>query len=264
MACKSTRYGQNFLTDIQYAQRIVSALPQLNKPVVEVGPGKGILTKLLLDRHYSPEQIWAIELDMQLLQALQAKWPTLHWRQGDILKLSLNDLAIPDDFLLLSNLPYEISHPFFDRLILWTDRILAAVIMVQKEFADKICLKRDGAAQGHMLAGLYLIEPLFNVPPGAFRPCPKVTSSVIRLQPRPDRIPEPHRAGYYAFLKLCFSSPRKTVHNNLKETWHEAVTTSLNRCRIPLNARAEELSSTELLNLWHSLQPAGPDGGQTD
>jgi 16S rRNA (adenine1518-N6/adenine1519-N6)-dimethyltransferase len=253
MTWKSARHGQNFLTDPVYAARIISALPPTGHHVLEVGPGKGILTDGLISSGHPPEHIWAVELDPDLARELGTRLPRLNLHTGDILKTDLAKLAIPHPFQLLSNLPYDISQPFFDRLISWVDQIECAVIMVQKEFAEKICLQPRRAAQGNLLAMLFRIDRLFNLPPGAFRPVPKVHSTVLRLTPLPAPPTIGKQEACYGFLKGCFAAPRKTLLNNIRATRPEVGGPLLEACGIPPSARPHDLTWQQYLGLWQAL-----------
>lgn len=254
MARKSARHGQNFLIDQRIADRILSAGSAHFEAILEIGPGKGILTEALLKNRTDSIAVHAVEIDRELAQALRLKWPSLHLHEGDVLDIDPNRLDIRSPFLLISNLPYDISRPFFERLVEWVDVISQAVIMVQKEFADKICLDHKRSALGNMLAALYHVDRLFTVPPGAFRPMPKVYSSVLRLTPVPKPMKPAERQRHYRFLKLCFSSPRKTLHNNLRGHWAGELERALTTCGIAATARAEDLAPSDFHRLWLLLE----------
>ncbi len=254
MSRKSARYGQNFLTDPIYANRIVETLPEHPHAVLEVGPGPGILTAVLIDQGFPAQKIWAVELDASLAETLHCRWPELNLSCGDILKQDISSLGVPLPFYLLSNLPYEISRPFFDLMIDWSDHLIGATIMVQKEFADKISLRDRSCAQGIMLARLFTIKRHFAVPSGAFRPTPKVDSTVLTLTPKGENTRVEEIGLYYRFLKTCFSAPRKTLHNNLKNGWtSDHLAQALIHCGASPNARAEEMDAGIFMKLWEAL-----------
>lgn len=253
MGKKSARHGQNFLTDHRYADRILSSIPDDTASILEIGPGPGILTSGLIEKGFLPQRIWAVEIDPRLADQLRQKWPQLNLLTGDILLQNLDDFTLPNPCHLLSNLPYDISHPFFDRLIEWSGRFAGATIMVQKEFADKIFQEKKRSAQGTMIAGLYSVQRLFNVPPGAFRPSPKVHSSVLLMTPLSHSIPQAEQDSCYRFLRQCFSSPRKTLYNNLRKAWPGISEDFLKISGIDAGARAEEVGSALLLELWEKV-----------
>lgn len=254
MASKSARHGQNFLTDHRYADRILDAVPLDRASILEIGPGPGILTSGLIARGFPSQRIWAVELDLRLARELAEKWPKLNLLTGDILQKNLDEINLPRPCHLLSNLPYDISHPFFDRLILWSQRFTGATIMVQKEFADKILREQKRSAQGHMISAMYRVESLFDVPPGAFRPSPRVQSCVLQLTPLAGEIPERERDSCYFFLKECFASPRKTLYNNLRKHHPDISLEALESCGIGGKIRAESVGTARLLDLWRRIQ----------
>ncbi|HHV03911.1 MAG: 16S rRNA (adenine(1518)-N(6)/adenine(1519)-N(6))-dimethyltransferase RsmA [Bacteroidales bacterium] len=216
--------GQHFLRDGGTALRIVKCLlPDDNLtfreriPVVEVGPGTGVLTGILLD---DPRvDYYAVELDREAAALLRQKYPQIEERlkEGDFLKLP--GTVFPPEFLLIGNFPYNISSQIFFRILELRNAIPQVVGMVQKEVAERFCARPGSRTYGILsvlLQTWYHTEYLFTVPPGAFVPPPKVNSGVIRLL-RNERIslqcPE---KLFLKVIKTTFNQRRKTIRNSLK------------------------------------------------
>ncbi len=221
--------GQHFLRDTGTAQRIVNSLSVVYNstlmenpgdgqriPVVEVGPGTGVLTRYLWD--HPQIDYYAVELDRESVVFLQQQYPTLGKRliQGDFLHLPTE--LFPPEFLLIGNFPYNISSQIFFRVLEFKDRIPEVVGMVQKEVAERYCASPGSRTYGILSVLLhtwYHTEYLFTVPPGAFIPPPKVQSGVIRLL-RNNRVkldcPEDL---FLKVVKTTFNQRRKTIRNSL-------------------------------------------------
>ncbi len=266
------KLGQNFLADRGVAEKIVGALGDVgDSTVVEIGPGKGVLTGLLARR---AGKLIAIELDRVLAAQLRMKyaaWPNVEMIEGDILKIDLSTVlgprpgalaglapAPPKPAQVVGNIPYYITseillrlfsfHPYFDRI----------VIMVQKEVADRIAARAGGKEYGLLSATAQLyakVEKLFTVPPGAFAPPPKVHSAVLRLTIAPQferlRVTEDE---FIEFLKLGFGQKRKTLVNNLKSRYEPAlVTAALKKAGVRADARFESLPLEKAATVFRAL-----------
>lgn len=219
--------GQHFLHDARVARRIVSTLdPRAGEPVIEIGPGRGALTARLVE---AAGCIAVVELDRALAQWLQTRFDRnqLVLFQQDILQIELPVILLalgqPETAraVIAGNLPYHISKPVAQKMIRerqWVDR---ALLMFQREVAQRLTARPGGRDYGPLsvLAGeVYAIEILFDLPPGAFRPQPKVVSSVTRWRRR-DTVPaldEVEEARLRACLALCFARRRQTLRNNLR------------------------------------------------
>jgi 16S rRNA (adenine1518-N6/adenine1519-N6)-dimethyltransferase len=217
------RWGQNFLVDRAAVRRIVDACGSLSDRVpLEIGPGRGALTEVLLER---AERLIAVEIDPRLAADLRRRFSPrrLVLIETDVLDLdwkSVETLAGPRPLAVVGNLPYNISKPFVMRLVEHRRRIDRAVLMLQREVVDRIVARPGGKEYGAMgvLAGAaFRVERLFDLGPGAFRPRPKVVSTVTRWRPRSfDELPEATVASLRACLKASFGHRRRTLRNNLR------------------------------------------------
>jgi 16S rRNA (adenine1518-N6/adenine1519-N6)-dimethyltransferase len=175
--------GQHFLTDLSIARRIAESL-QLSQatPVLEVGPGTGVLTQFLLEDHNA--QLTAVEIDTESIAYLKQHFPQLHLIEGDFLRLDLNGLS-PLPFALIGNFPYNISSQIFFKALEFREKIPLIVGMLQKEVAERIAEPPGKKAYGILsvfLQAFYDVEYLFTVGAEVFDPPPKVQSAVIRLR----------------------------------------------------------------------------------
>ncbi len=209
--------GQHFLTDQGAAQRIVDLLAaDGSDPVVEIGPGQGVLTFRLMERF---SQLTLVEVDPEAIAWLHANLPEPQPRllHRDVLKWQPSE-TLEGPAAFVGNLPYNISSPFFFLLLGQLDYVAEGVFMIQKEVADRICAGPGSKTYGilSVLLGAYFhCVYAFSVPPEAFRPPPKVMSGVIRLQPRETR-PEVSFPALKRVVKTAFQQRRKTLRNALK------------------------------------------------
>lgn len=241
--------GQNFLVDPRYAERLVDALePGPDDRVMEIGPGTGALTRQLLPR---VREVTAIETDRRLAEYLRLELgeiPNFRLIEENFLELDPERLGEPPPTKCLGNLPYNITTPILLRLIDWPRPFERLVFTVQKEVAQRMAAKPGGKDYGRLsvLVALYgRPELVFDIPAGAFRPRPRVVSTVVRLRPRPDRPPGPHRGSRLEKVVAgAFAGRRKRMANSL------SAQLSIDRARIEeilatlgidVNARAEEV-----------------------
>lgn len=265
--------GQNFLTDRGAAQQIVDALGDISsKTVLEIGPGRGALTNLLLFR--TPHLI-AIELDRVLAAQLRMKYanqPNVEIIEADVLAVDFSSLLgprpgstvtgltphAPEKIRVVGNIPYYITSDILLRLFENHEHFESIVIMVQKEVADRIVAKAGTSEYGLLSATCQLyakVEKLFTLPPGAFTPPPKVHSSVLRLTigPRWEKLHVDPQA-FINFLKLSFGQKRKTLLNNLKQRYDQkTVKAALEKAKVAGDVRAEALSLEKAAAVFRSL-----------
>jgi 16S rRNA (adenine1518-N6/adenine1519-N6)-dimethyltransferase len=210
--------GQHFLTDENIARKIVSLLDDsLDGPVVEIGPGMGVLTKHLLD-HF--EEVWAVEYDTAAVEYLEKRFAGTGLRvfHADFLKWDFGVLeGRPARFI--GNLPYNVSSPIFFRLLENRASVQQGVFMVQKEVADRICAPAGSAGkEGGILTVLmdaYFQRKLqFKVAPSVFKPPPKVMSAVFSIGAKADA-GVPFEA-LKMVVKAAFGQRRKTLRNALQ------------------------------------------------
>ena len=211
------RFGQNFLADPHYVRRIVDAVdPCPGNNLVEIGPGLAALTAGLVER---AGRITAIEIDRDLAARLRERFgpEQLALHVADALDFDFATLG--SELRVVGNLPYNISSPLLFHLIGAVEHIRDITVMLQKEVVDRMSAAPGTADYGRltvMLAATFSVERLFVVPPGAFRPTPKVDSAVARLVPLRDAAPSiPDRARFAAIVAAAFSQRRKTLRNAL-------------------------------------------------
>lgn len=210
--------GQHFLTDRSIARRIVQALDHPpGACVIEIGPGKGILTEPLLERDL---RLVLIELDPESVHYLLNKWPQLEEGliEKDFLKVDLDEVC-SEPFHIIGNFPYNISSQIFFRILEYRHRVSSVVCMLQKEVADRIASPPGSREYGilSVLLGAYFnVEQLFTVKPGSFFPPPKVTSSVIRLTRNQVRTLPCDESLFTRTVKTVFNQRRKMIRNSIK------------------------------------------------
>jgi len=239
--------GQNFLTDDSIIQNIVEkGIPEADFPVVEIGSGPGGLTRALLRKI---RRLWAVELDREKIEILRREFtgeqPVI-W-QGDALKLNLTDIWGKEKGWLIGNLPYYITNPLLNHFLEQKDSLLGMTVMVQKEVADRIIAKPGGREYGILSIAIQLeaeVTRLFDVPPTAFRPQPRVTSTVLRLDIRPFPGFTAGRPSFFRVVRAAFAQRRKTLLNTLSAGLNmpkEKVGEMLEAVGIDSKMRAEEL-----------------------
>jgi 16S rRNA (adenine1518-N6/adenine1519-N6)-dimethyltransferase len=251
------RWGQHFLASPETARRIVDAARiERDDCVLEVGPGEGALTRLLAD---AAGTLAAVEIDPRRAQALAAEYaerPRVRVFHGDVLERPpgawLDAAGCAGGALLVANLPYNAATPILFAA-LESGRIRRAVVTVQREVARRFVGRPGQDGYGYLsvrAAALAEGRILFDLPPGAFRPRPKVTSSVLELVPRPAPAEPALVRRALRLASLGFHARRKTLPNALasaapRERWDAALTEMGKSPR----ARAEELSFSDFLSL---------------
>ncbi|MDO9027200.1 MAG: 16S rRNA (adenine(1518)-N(6)/adenine(1519)-N(6))-dimethyltransferase RsmA, partial [bacterium] len=212
------KYGQHFLISPEAVQKIISAADLSPRDaVLEIGPGRGVLTGLLAGKAGS---VLAVEVDSRLSEELAREYSSclnLTILNKDFLKLDLPALLDQQGikkFKVVANLPYYITTPILERLFLVRDRIESIVVMVQREMADRMAAQ-PGTEFGSFSVFVQYhvkVDKLFEVPPGAFFPPPKVTSTVIRLTPHqqpPVKVSD--EKAFFKFVQKTFSQRRKML-----------------------------------------------------
>lgn len=247
------RFAQHFLVDAAVIGRIIDAVdPGPNQRIVEIGPGRGALTAPLLAR---AGRLDAVEIDRDLAVRLAEKCRhggRLNLLCRDALKLDFNQFSSPR-LKVVGNLPYNVSTPLLFHLLRF-ERITRMVFMLQREVAERLCAPAGAADYGRlsvMAQARCVMEKLFDIAPGAFRPRPRVASSLVGF----DVIAGGARRIYdydrfAALVRTAFSARRKQVVNGLKP-WADAR--RLEQLNIPATARPAELSVTDYINLANSL-----------
>ena len=238
--------GQHFLTDHSIAKRIVGALDHDNgDTVLEIGPGTGVLTGLLLDLDV---RLLPVEIDPESAGQLKKRWPKLEEMliEKDFLKLNI-DAYTTERFRVIGNFPYNISSQIFFRVLEYRKRIPSVVCMIQKEVAERIASppgSRDYGILSVLLQAYYDIEYLFTVKPGSFFPPPKVTSGVIRLtRNKIEDLPCDEKL-FFRVVKTTFNQRRKMIRNSLK-----SILLNLDSDFEILAKRPEQLGIPEFIEL---------------
>jgi len=210
--------GQHFLKDLSIAEKIADTLSAYsNLPILEVGPGTGVLTQFLLKKY---SQLKVIELDTESVSHLKSHYPELEGNiiEGDFLKLDLSEL-FSGPFAVIGNFPYNISSQIFFKTLDHKDQIPVCAGMVQKEVAERLASKPGKKAYGIITVLLqvwYDIEYLFTVEPTVFDPPPKVRSAVIRLTRNKRTQLDCDEKLLKTVVKTAFNQRRKTMRNSLK------------------------------------------------
>jgi len=220
MAKKSL--GQNFLVDARVAARIVRAFaPTENETVIEIGPGRGALTALLVER---AGRVVAIEFDRDLIPPLEERFGArgnFTLLAGDALAVDFCAVVAPAAHArVVANLPYNIATAILQRLLAARACVPLMVLMLQREVVERMTAPPATPARGFLsvLVEAYCTaEPLFDVAPGAFRPAPKVWSTVVRLRTRADNAADVRdEALFRQIVSAGFAQRRKTMLNNLR------------------------------------------------
>jgi 16S rRNA (adenine1518-N6/adenine1519-N6)-dimethyltransferase len=215
------RFGQNFLADPQVIQRIVDVIdPGPGQLIVEIGPGQAALTTPLAA---SGAELHLLEIDRDLGASLEQRFglaTNVHLHCGDALQMDLSALTSARRFRLVGNLPYNISTPLLFHALQWSELIVDMHFMLQQEVVNRMAAHPGSKAWGRlsiMCQYRCAVTPLFTVPPEAFRPSPKVHSTIVRLVPHP--APPVQIADMAKFERLvaqAFTMRRKTLRNCLR------------------------------------------------
>ncbi len=250
------RFGQNFLQDDAVIQAIARAIaPQADDHLVEIGPGQGALTEALVP---SRCRFDAIELDRDLITLLLASfsvYPGFALHNADALTFDFNQLVINGQPLrIVGNLPYNISTPIIFKLLESAGSILDMHFMLQREVVERLAAQPGSKHWGRLgIMSQYQchVSHLFDVPPEAFQPPPKVQSAIVRLSPKsPGEVPRCDRKKLASVVQLAFSQRRKTLRNNVKGVFDDQ---QLEALHIDPGCRAETLSLSAFVSLANTL-----------
>ena len=217
--------GQHFLKDLGIAKKIADTIQEENLPaekaqewgklpVVEVGPGMGVLSRFLKD---NGREVKAVELDPESVVFLHNTFPQLDVVEGDFLKMDLDEL-FPGEMALIGNYPYNISSQIFFKVLDYREKIPVVAGMLQKEVAQRICSGPGSKVYGILsvlLQAWYDCKYLFDVGPMVFSPPPKVTSGVIRLTRNSRTELGCDEKKFKTMVKTAFGQRRKTLRNSI-------------------------------------------------
>jgi 16S rRNA (adenine1518-N6/adenine1519-N6)-dimethyltransferase len=262
------RLGQNFLVDESYARRVVAALgPRAGETLVEIGPGRGALTALLLE---SGARVVAVEFDRELVGLLRGRFgggEGFELVEADALEVDFCSAAEPArEARVVANLPYNISTAILQRLLEQRRCVAEMVLMLQREVVERITAPPGSSERGYLtvlVEAFCEAESLFDVPPGAFRPVPKVWSTVARLRVRASAVEDLDERLFARLVGTGFAQKRKTILNNLRSAPEDlrALVESaggaaplLEAARVEPQRRAEALTLEEWAALAKLLQ----------
>ena len=265
------RLGQNFLVDETYARRIVGALGlRAGETVLEIGPGRGALTSLLLE---GGARVVAVELDRELVPLLRERFGgrgDFELVEADALELDFCAAVAPSTSArVVANLPYNISTAILQRLIEQRRCVHEMVLMLQREVVERITAPPGSAERGYLTVLVEAFchsEALFDVPPGAFRPVPKVWSTVARLRARSEETEDFDEKIFLRLVGAGFAQKRKTIHNNLRSAPEDlralvgqagGASRLLEAAGIDPQRRAEALTLAEWVALARAVQYRG-------
>ncbi len=244
--------GQHFLTDLSVAERIADTLKDyVGTPVLEVGPGMGVLTQYLLAKGHD---LKVVELDRESVDYLHAHFPELEGKVigEDFLQLDLASMY-SGQFCIIGNYPYNISSQIFFKVLDYRDQVVCCSGMLQKEVAERIAAGPGSKTYGILsvlLQAWYDIEYLFTVSEHVFNPPPKVKSGVIRLVRNNVRELGCDEAMFKSIVKISFGQRRKTLRNSLRSLAKnpEVLADEI------FNKRPEQLSVAEFIRLTNLLK----------
>jgi 16S rRNA (adenine1518-N6/adenine1519-N6)-dimethyltransferase len=252
--------GQHFLKDLSIAQRISESLPLENPmPVLEIGPGTGVLTRFLLQNENI--DLTVVELDKESVVYLNENFPALHGRiiEADFLKLDLQKLYPNDQkFFIIGNFPYNISSQIFFKLLENKEQVPCLSGMVQKEVAERIAAPAGSKTYGILsvlLQAYYDIEYLFTVSERVFDPPPKVKSAVVRLSRNKVANIACDEKLFKQVVKTAFNQRRKTLRNSLKPILGKDNEIYTNKI---FDYRPEQLSVASFVELTNLVERSIP------
>lgn len=263
----SRRFGQNFLINEGVIEKIIDALaPSHDETIVEIGPGRGALTKRLLDQ---AGQLIAIEFDQRLIPLLEVEFAVrtnFILVSQDALEVNFCEVIRPArQARVVANLPYNISTAILQRLIEQRSCVTELVLMLQREVVERITAPAGSKERGYLsvlVEAYYTTEKLFDVAPGSFRPVPKVWSSVVRLRSKENLNLSKDEKLLWPLVSAGFAQKRKTILNNLRAAptalgeqikRHGGASIILCRAEIDLKRRAETLSLEEWVRLARTI-----------
>lgn len=250
------RFGQNFLSDPNIIRKIVDAIrPQPGETMVEIGPGLGAMTDPIVERM---DHLHVVEIDRDLIARLKQRYGpdklTIH--EGDALAFDFASLGTP--LRVVGNLPYNISTPLLFHLATFAEGVRDMHFMLQKEVVMRMVAEPDTPDYGRlsvMLQVRFAMGRIFDVPPGAFRPEPKVTSSIVRMVPLPADRPRPDDEALFSrIVAAAFGQRRKTLRNTLREFLTDADFEALD---LDPGLRGERLTVADYIAISNHVRRQG-------
>lgn len=246
------QYGQHFLRQDSVVHTMLDHVDLNQASVVEIGPGDGFLTRHILQQPIA--RLWSFEIDADWVKLLKEtiQDPRFTVFEENILDIDFSRFKEHAPWVLLANLPYQITFPILHMLQKHRDVITHGVFMIQEEVAQKLVKTRG---RGYGFPSLFFnhyfeLKLLSKVSPTAFLPPPKVFSRLVYFKTKQAVSPIPDEENFWKFIKICFHQPRRTLRNNLAQSQYELEKISSEQ----LALRAQQLSMEELLNLWQKVR----------
>ena len=249
------KLGQHFLADASWQERIARAVRIDNGVWVEIGAGHGEMTARLAQR---ASKVFAIELDPSLARRLRevtAPCQNVEVVESEVMAVDLKKLTGGERFSVYGNLPYYITSPILHRLFEHAERITAIHVVIQFEVAARIAAQPGRRDYGYLsVASQWFSRPeiAFRIPPGAFRPPPKVESALVSFRMPGARansaVTDEH--AFLEFVKECFAQKRKTLRNNLRARLGTRTEDLLLKAGLALDVRAEQLTVLQFAALF--------------
>ncbi len=248
------KLGQHFIIDKNIIRKIINAFsPSENDLIVEIGPGKGILTDELVKHS---KNLILVEIDNQLVADLRTKFPELKIINKDILECNFSTDFFESKYRIIGNLPYYITSQILFKIFDNKNNIIDAMIMIQKEVAERLVAKPSSKEYGilSVFTQFYSdVEILFNVSKNVFYPKPEVDSSIVRLNLKSEiKLNKLEENTFRRIVKTAFNQRRKILKNSLKNMFKDLETSKLEKffsLPFDFSRRAEELSLDDFIYL---------------
>ncbi|HSZ20266.1 MAG TPA: 16S rRNA (adenine(1518)-N(6)/adenine(1519)-N(6))-dimethyltransferase RsmA [Candidatus Acidoferrum sp.] len=253
------KLGQHFLTDANWQERIARAIRIGDGVWIEVGAGHGEMTVRLAQR---ASKVFAIEIDPRLARRLRevtARYKNLEVAECDVMAVDLGKLTGGGRFSVYGNLPYYITSPILHRLFEHAERIAEIHIVIQFEVAARIVAQPGRRDYGYLsVVSQWFSSPeiAFRIPPGAFRPPPKVASALVSFRMPGARAKHSleDESAFLDFVKECFAHKRKTLRNNLRSRLGVRAEDVLREAGLSPDVRAEQLTVSQFAALFRSAR----------
>jgi 16S rRNA (adenine1518-N6/adenine1519-N6)-dimethyltransferase len=242
-------HGQYFLRDMSVVHDMVKAVTVKGANVFEIGCGDGVLTRTIIAE--KPKNFWVFEIDPEWAEKVGKEFNYVKNFQMNLTNVLDVEDSIFDEhkpWTLLSNLPYHVTFPILKKVHKNRDKITDGIVMVQEEVAQKIT-KTSGRGYGYIslfFQHYFEWKLLTKVPPTAFYPEPKIHSRILHFITKKEVVEIPDEVGFWKYIKICFSQPRRTLRNNLAQAHFDME-------KVPesyLKLRSQQMSFDQLLELW--------------
>lgn len=247
------KFGQHFLREVSVVEHMIEQVKLTpDSSVFEIGCGDGVLTQEILKNN--PGRLWVFEIDPEWATFVKNKLPDkrLTIFTEDILTVDFSRFNEHKPWILLANLPYQITFPLLHLFQQQRHLLQEGVIMIQEEVAQKL-VKKEGRGYGYSsLFFQYYFEwkLMEKVPPTAFFPPPKIYSRLLYFKPNTNLVPIPDEVNFWKFIKLVFHQPRRTIRNNLLQSHYDLVKIADEL----LLLRAQQLTMKDLLAIWDTIR----------